>query len=205
MCAAIAFGSLTSVVCLLTEPLDAALVYVERKFRLSAEWLLSVARISGSLATVLVYQWFIALPSSPRMFLGCGPSLTSTLVTVPTTRTDRPRSGTIRSVPSGATSGEPTSVCDWWPRRRRSSLAFLACLARVARTRSSTTAGPAGVVLAVRLWFLRLGAVHPLDRLCHPGLPSGASARLRDRCQARTSAVRTSRLLVYLVYDSGWP
>ena len=34
-----------------------------------------------------------------------------------------------------------------------------------------------------RLLLLRLGAVHPLDRLCHSGLPSGASARLRDRCR----------------------
>jgi hypothetical protein len=59
---------------------------------------------------VLVYQWFIALPSSPRMFLGCGPSLTSTLTTVPTTWTERPRFGTMRSVPSGATRGEPSSV-----------------------------------------------------------------------------------------------
>ena len=130
----------------LMTPLDFALVCVFRKLRLSAVWLLSVARMSGSLATVLVYQWFIALPSSPRTFLGCGPSLTSTLVTMPTTRTVRPRSGTMRSVPSGATSGEPMSVETRSASLTAVAFAFFASRARLARTFSSTTAACCFVV-----------------------------------------------------------
>src|SRR5262245_42998585 len=113
------------------------------------------------------------------MFLGCGPSLTSTLVTMPTTVTVRPRFGTVRGVPSGATSGEPMSV-----ETRSASLTpvAFACLASRAPGEDALVdrrrRRPGG-----RLLFLRLGAVHPLDRLCHSGLPSGASARLRDRCR----------------------
>src|SRR5262249_24550567 len=77
-----------------------------RKCRRSAKWFGAVTRVNGSLDTVLLYQLNSGLPNSPREFFGCGDWFISTLTSLPTIRTERPRYG----VGNSASAWEPSSA-----------------------------------------------------------------------------------------------